>query len=238
MNMSRLSELAQREAEAPTRGARRKSETRRRLLRAARSMFAREGLENATIAQITSAADVGFGTFYLHFATKEEAYRAVVSDGFGELARLLDQARGEAQERGAPWWELVQVAVRGYCQFAERNRELFLVMFGGGRAGLGLGRELQEQFAEALAAQLTEAQRRVSSHERSAPYPYPAQPVALASVVALSRSALWWLAQDSEDAQDAQDGGEPAASRLTLEDLIETMTHYLTAALWGQTPTV
>ncbi len=241
MNMSSLGDLARREDAAPTRGARRKSETRRRLLRAARSVFAREGLESATIAQITGAADVGFGTFYLHFATKEEAYRAVVADGFGELARLLSQARAEALERDAPWWELTQVAVRVYCHFAERNRELFLVMFTGGQAGIGLGRELQEQFAEALAEQLAEAHASASDHAQPAPYPYPAQPVALASVVALSRSALWWLAQDSHDTHDMhdarEDGGAQSPSRLTLDALIETMTHYLTAALWGQTPT-
>ena len=74
------------EAATLSRGARRKSETRRRLLAAARGVFAREGLEAATIAQITQAADVGFGTFYLHFATKEDAFRAVVTEGFEELA--------------------------------------------------------------------------------------------------------------------------------------------------------
>ena len=38
--------------------------------------------------------------------------------------------------------------VRAYCLFAERNRELFQVMFAGGVTGIGLGRELQSRFAE------------------------------------------------------------------------------------------
>ena len=211
---------------APTRGARRKSETRRRLLRAARAVFAREGLENATIAQITREADVGFGTFYLHFATKEEAYRAVVTDGFDELAALL--AHSEATARGAPWWELARDGVRAYCAFAERNRELFLVMFAGGSAGIGLGRELQERFAGLLATQLAEATTSARAHGQPAPYPYPAQPVALATVVALTRSVLWWLDQDEDD---------HAAARPTLDELTDAMSRFLTAALWGQTPT-
>src|SRR6185437_5295239 len=111
---------------------------------------------------------------------------------------------------------------------------LFLVMFTGGQAGIGLGRELQEQFAEKLAAQLIETRASASASDQPAPYPYHAQPVALASVVALSRSTLWWLAHDTHDTRD---GGEQGASRLTLDTLIETMTRYLTAALWGQTPT-
>ncbi len=212
------------ERAAPSRGARRKSRTRGRLLAAARAVFAREGLENATIAQITSAADVGFGTFYLHFATKEDLYRAVVEEGFGELAQLLDAALAEAAARGAPWWEQVRVSVGGYCAFAERNRELFLVMFAGGRTGFDLGRELQERFAESLAAQLAETAAEAHARKLPAPYPYPARTVALATVVALTRSTLWWITQ------------EDSAARLSLEQHTQTLSRYLVAALWGQTP--
>ncbi len=224
-------QTAGRATDAPTRGARRKTETRQRLLRAAREVFAREGLENATIAQITSAADVGFGTFYLHFATKEEAYRAVVNEGFGELARLLTAARAEVVARNGPWWESVHVAVRAYCLFAERNRELFLVMFAGGHVGIGIARQLQEQFADLLAGQMTAAAADAREHDQPMPYPYPIQPVALATVVALTRSMLWWLTQTEREA--SHDDGRP----LTLDTLIETLTHYVTAALWGQVPT-
>ena len=216
------------EVVTPTRGARRKTETRRRLLAAARGVFAREGLENATIAQITHEADVGFGTFYLHFATKEDAYRAVVTDGFGELARLLVVARDEALAHGAPWWELVRDGVRAYCIFAERNHELFQVMFAGGLAGIGLGRELQAHFAGLLATQLTEITDRAQRGDLPALYPYPAQPVALATVVGLTRSTLWWLAPE-EDACGER--------RPTLDEFTDTMTRFITAALWGQMPT-
>jgi len=236
----------------PTRGARRRSETRRRLLRAARTVFAREGLESATITQITRAADVGFGTFYLHFATKEEAYRAVVNEGFGELAREVMRGRLAAQERGAPWWESVRASVRAYCIFAERNRELFQVMFAGGPAGIGLGRSLQEQFADLLAAQIVAESSQMSEAHGGGgagvavpppPYPYSAaQVVALATIVALTRSTLWWLAatddveRDGESAADDLRPREPREPRPTLDELIETLTRYITAALWGQLP--
>ncbi len=235
----------------PTRGARRRSETRRRLLRAARTVFAREGLEAATIAQITRAADVGFGTFYLHFATKEEAYRAVVTEGFGELAREVTRVRATEQERGAPWWESVHASVRAYCVFAERNRELFQVMFAGGSAGIGLGRSLQEQFADLLATQIIAEQQTQytmgGDRAQPMPYPYPAtHVVALATIVALTRSTLWWLSAtdeagtgdvaDATDVADADDGQRRREPRPTLDELIETLTRYITAALWGQLP--
>ncbi|HET9109186.1 MAG TPA: TetR/AcrR family transcriptional regulator [Ktedonobacterales bacterium] len=230
-DLSSADQAAGRPYDAPTRGARRKTETRQRLLRAAREVFAREGLENATIAQITSAADVGFGTFYLHFATKEEAYRAVVAEGFGELARLLTTARAEVAVRNGPWWEAVHVTVRAYCLFAERNRELFLVMFAGGRVGIGIARQLQEQFADLLADQLAAAADDAREHHQPTPYPYPTQPVALATVVALTRSMLWWLTQTEREATHDADGHV-----LTLDALIDALTRYTTAALWGQVP--
>ena len=217
-----------------TRGARRRTETRRRLLAAARTVFAREGLDAATIAQITAEADAGFGTFYLHFTTKEEAYRAVITEGFGELVTALERVRAESAGRGATWPAMIGVAIREYCEFAARNRELFTVMFAGGGVGLGLGRELQEQFAASIAAQLLQTSVAPSREAKILPWPYPPMPVAIATVAAITRAMLWWLGQD-EPHEQAQ-GTEMSELPPSLETLIETMSRYVTAALWGQTP--
>ena len=64
------------------RRALRQAQTRSHLLRAAQAVFSRVGLAEATIAQITEKADVGFGTFYLYFSSKEDAYRAIIVEGF------------------------------------------------------------------------------------------------------------------------------------------------------------
>ncbi len=217
-------------ASAP-RGARRRTETRRRLLAAARTVFAREGLEAATIAQITSEADTGFGTFYLHFSTKEEAYHAVVTEGFDELAAALEQVRVAAEEQGAPWHAMTRAAVQAYGEFAARNRELFTVMFSGGGVGLGLGRELGERFATGVAAQLVQSGAEQTSDSVTRPWPYPPMPVAIATVAALTRAILWWLNQE-------QSLTAPNAASLppSLDALIETLSRYVTAALWGRIP--
>lgn len=214
-----------------TRGARRRTETRLRLLAAARTVFAREGLDAATIAQITAEADAGFGTFYLHFSTKEEAYRAVVTEGFGELAAALEHVRAEAAERGAPWHVMTRASVRAYGEFAARNRELFTVMFAGGGVGLGLARELQDRFAASVAAQLVQSGVEPASGQAARPWPYPPMLVAIATVAALTRAILWWLGQEESRTQPDASGFPPS-----LEMLIETMSRYVTAALWGQLP--
>jgi AcrR family transcriptional regulator len=216
---------------AVTRGTRRRMETRRRLLAAARAVFAREGLEAATIAQITTEADAGFGTFYLHFTTKEDAYRAVVTEGFGELAAELKRVQVEAEERAAPWHVMTREAVRAYGEFAARNRELFTVMFSGGGVGLGLGRELGERFAAGVAAQLVQSGAALASDPDARPWPYPPMPVAIATVAALTRSILWWLGQEESRQQPDSSGFPPS-----LATLIETMSRYVIAALWGRIP--
>lgn len=215
------------------RRARKRAASRQRLLAAARRVFAREGLASATIAAITQEADLGFGTFYLYFTTKDDAYRAVVLEGFDELAGRLHQARQDALARGAPWWEAVRAVVATYYTFAAENRDLVVVMFAGGDTGIGLGRTLQERFAEGLAATLaTVAQQ---PERAGGIYPYPPGPAAIAVIAALTRAILWWLAHDNED-QAATDFPAPAGGQLTLDALTGMMTRFAVAALAGKMP--
>ncbi len=73
------------------RAERRKQRTRAALIQAARQFIA-EGQLNVAVLQITQAADVGMGSFYNHFQTKEELFEAAVADvldNFGDLLDLL-----------------------------------------------------------------------------------------------------------------------------------------------------
>ncbi|RKU01136.1 TetR family transcriptional regulator [Burkholderia sp. Nafp2/4-1b] len=73
------------------RGARRKRETRARLLEAALKLMAVKGMEGVAINEITEAADVGFGSFYNHFESKEAIYATLVESVFDEFADWLDR---------------------------------------------------------------------------------------------------------------------------------------------------
>ena len=63
--------------------------TRAKLVDATRRVVADKGVEATTIALVTEAADVGFGTFYLHFDSKEAAIEAVMA----ELVEEVGHAR-------------------------------------------------------------------------------------------------------------------------------------------------
>ncbi len=75
-----------------TRGERRRLETHARLVAAARAVFGRKGPEAATVAEITEEADVGLGTFYHHFESKEALLGSVASETAESMGRALDQA--------------------------------------------------------------------------------------------------------------------------------------------------
>jgi AcrR family transcriptional regulator len=80
----------------PSRRARRQAETRARILRAALDLFARQGFFATTVEQITEAADVGKGTFFNYFPSKEHALA-----GFGEIQVSKVQAALAEARRGA-----------------------------------------------------------------------------------------------------------------------------------------
>jgi AcrR family transcriptional regulator len=77
-------------ADAPTRVDRRKERTRNALLGAARQ-FLSEGRTSVSIQEITDAADVGFGSFYNHFESKEVLFAAAVDTTLQGYALLLDE---------------------------------------------------------------------------------------------------------------------------------------------------
>src|SRR5262249_47695808 len=73
------------------RGARRRDETRLRLLSAAREVMASKGIGSTSIQEITDTADVGFGSFYNHFPSKEAIADAVMEDALERFGAAADR---------------------------------------------------------------------------------------------------------------------------------------------------
>ena len=75
---------------APTRRERRKAHTRAALVRAAQG-FLSAGRADVPILEITQAADVGMGSFYNHFDSKEQLFQAAVEEALDAHGALLDE---------------------------------------------------------------------------------------------------------------------------------------------------
>ena len=74
-----------------TRAYRRRARTRSALIIAARNLFGERGIDAVTIQDITDAADVGKGSFYYHFDSKEEVLQAAAEDVLTQFAARLDR---------------------------------------------------------------------------------------------------------------------------------------------------
>ncbi|WP_106400656.1 TetR/AcrR family transcriptional regulator [Actinocorallia populi] len=74
----------------PNRLDRRKARTRAALVRAAQAFIA-QGDVNVPILEITQAADVGLGSFYNHFDSREHLFDAAVEEALDQHGALLDE---------------------------------------------------------------------------------------------------------------------------------------------------
>lgn len=101
------------DAGSPTRFDRRRARTRAALVAAAQELIA-EGRTSAPIQEVTERADVGIGTFYNHFSTREELHDAALEDALARLGDLLDELPDvdDPAERFARSWRLTGRAHR------------------------------------------------------------------------------------------------------------------------------
>ena len=78
--------------EGPTRLDRRKARTRQALIDAAVRLIADGRGERASIQEITEAADIGFGSFYNHFESKDQLFETASSEVLERWGHMIDRA--------------------------------------------------------------------------------------------------------------------------------------------------
>jgi len=108
-----------------TRHQRRRLQTRRQLIDAAVELVLEKGYQAVTIFDITERADLGRGTFYIHFKDKEDVLWSAIQDGMKDTE---NQAHSQFKN-GLP----DQIEFYGYLNIfrhADRNRALYRVMLG------------------------------------------------------------------------------------------------------------
>lgn len=138
--------------ERESRGARRRRETRSRLLEGALKLMAEKGMEGVAINDITEIADVGFGSFYNHFDSKEAIYAALLNWVFEDFADALERVLGDVSDPA----EVVAASTRYTVMRALREPVWgqFLVREGFSARSMdhGLGRRLLRDIRKGVAA--------------------------------------------------------------------------------------
>lgn len=99
------------------RGARRRRETRDKLLEAAFRLMAEKGVDGVAINEITEAADVAIGSFYNHFESKEAVYAVLMDRVFEEFGDALDRLVVDVEDPA----EVIAICVRHTLLRARRE---------------------------------------------------------------------------------------------------------------------
>ncbi|MGZ8801271.1 MAG: TetR/AcrR family transcriptional regulator [Mycobacterium sp.] len=103
---------------------RRKARTRAALIRAAQNLIA-QGRTNVSILEITQAADVGMGSFYNHFETKEQLYDAAVEAVMDAYGQRLDHVTAGIQDPAEVFASSFRLTGRLHRREPEFSRVLF-----------------------------------------------------------------------------------------------------------------
>jgi AcrR family transcriptional regulator len=108
------------ESVAASRLGRRKAATRAALVSAARGLLETRDPAGVSIQEITEAADVGFGSFYNHFESKQELFDIAVAEVIEEHGAMLDELTAGLEDPA----EVFSVAVRITARFPATHAEL------------------------------------------------------------------------------------------------------------------
>ena len=119
-----LNKPAQPPSSAPTRRERRRLQTRNLLIQTALQLILEKGYEATSIQDITDRADLGRGTFYIHFRDKEE----LVWSAFQEMFQKMEQDAHQRLDRRIP--QVEYFGLLNIFHHADENRNLYRVMFG------------------------------------------------------------------------------------------------------------
>ncbi len=171
---------------------RRKEKTKQDILAAARKVLAEKGYHNAKIIDIAAAADVGVGTFYLHYQTKDAVFLELID----ETARLLKEEIEHARSTMESAVEKLREANRAFFRFAQENRDLLKIVFGHGTTFNELLRQVYVMFVEDAADRISEGM------EQGEFRLLPAPVIANALVGMSAQVVSWWIDQQTPSAEE------------------------------------
>ncbi len=95
-----------------------KVRARREILNAAALLFKEKGFNNTSVSNIMVAADLGVGTFYNYFESKEEVLTNLIKELFRDIEAEVEKGRTENKNS----LELLQIACAVTAKIIDENR--------------------------------------------------------------------------------------------------------------------
>ena len=147
---------------------RRKARTRQALIDAAVRLIGEGRGERASIQEITEAADVGFGSFYNHFDSKDQLFRTATEEVLDRWAKMIDSVSAGISDPA----ERLSVALRIGWRLGETHPDIPRFFTGAGLEVLDIPR-----------GQLPGALRDIQAGQAAGRFTVPDAEIALSAVV-------------------------------------------------------
>lgn len=182
---------------------RRGRETRDKLLAAAEVEFGERGFHDTAISHITQRAGVAMGTFYVHFESKEEIFRALVAHMADLTRQWIARQVADASDR----LEAERRGISAFIEFVRQHEALYKTVSEAQFVAEDAYRSYYLGFAQAYRRNLEQAAER--GEIRRGDYEVWSWALIGISVFLGMRFAVW---------DDARDAGDLATQ---VADLIE-----------------
>ncbi len=165
-----------------SRHERRRQQTRKLLIQTTVQLVLEKGYDDISIQDITDRADLGRGTFYIHFKDKEEVVWSAVQDLILELEQKAHLQYKDGIPDQPEYYGLLYI-----FRQAEKNRDLFRVIFSG-RGSAVLTRRVEDLLAVIF---LYDLQNRPFLRDPISDV--PVEVVAQMTTGLITRMIDWWL---------------------------------------------
>src|ERR1700693_3155216 len=96
---------------------------RQTILEAAASVFAKHGLDSATIEMVAREAEVAVGTIYLYFSSRDDLFLQLTAERIEELVARYARIQASAPQLLVE----LRTMARAYIGYLNNSRELFLI---------------------------------------------------------------------------------------------------------------
>jgi AcrR family transcriptional regulator len=137
-------ELPQSCEKTPNRRERRCAETRERIIRHALRLFSERGVVGTTIEDITNAADVGKGTFFNYFPSKEHILAHLCQLQMGKIQEFVSQAIGSPKSMDRLLYELASIVTEEFVRGPALVRSILAPLFSSESAGHQMADDLEK----------------------------------------------------------------------------------------------
>lgn len=134
---------------------RRRAETRERIIRSALRLFSESGVTATTIEDITNAADVGKGTFFNYFPSKEHILAHLCQLQMGKTREFVSRAIHSTKSMDRVLYELALIITEEFARGPALVQSILAPLFSSESAGHQMAEDFESDrrvLAELMAA--------------------------------------------------------------------------------------